>query len=76
MMRKRASLIGTTLRSRSIESKSEICAQVEANVWPLVAAGEITVPIDTAYALEDAGEAHRRVESGSHGGKLILKVES
>lgn len=76
MMRKRASLIGTTLRSRSIESKSEICAQVEANVWPLVAAGEITVPIDSAYALEDAGEAHRRMESGSHVGKLILKVES
>jgi putative PIG3 family NAD(P)H quinone oxidoreductase len=76
LMRKRASLIGTTLRSRSIESKSEICAEVEAHVWPLVEAGEITVPIDSAYALEDAGEAHRRMESGSHVGKLILKVES
>jgi putative PIG3 family NAD(P)H quinone oxidoreductase len=75
MMRKRASLIGTTLRSRSIESKSEICAEVEAHVWPLVAAGEITVPIDSTYALEDAAAAHRRMESGSHVGKLILKVE-
>lgn len=76
LMRKRASLIGTTLRSRSIESKSEICAEVEANVWPLVRAGEITVPIDSAYALEDAAEAHRRLESGSHVGKLLLKVHS
>ncbi|WP_125568621.1 NAD(P)H-quinone oxidoreductase [Nocardioides baekrokdamisoli] len=74
LMRKRASLIGTTLRSRSVESKSEICAEVEANVWPLVAAGEIEVPIDSAYALEDAAAAHRRMESGSHVGKLILTM--
>lgn len=76
LMRKRASLIGTTLRSRSIEAKSEICAEVEAHVWPLVAAGEITVPIDSAYALENAAEAHRRMESGSHVGKLILTLTS
>ena len=74
LMRKRASLIGTTLRSRSIESKSEICAEVEAYVWPHVLAGEIEVPLDSAYALVDAADAHRRMESGSHVGKLILKV--
>ena len=76
LMRKRASLIGTTLRSRSIESKSKICAEVETHVWPLAAAGEITVPIDSAYALEDAAEAHRRMESGSHIGKVVLIVTS
>ena len=45
-------------------------------MWPLVAAGEIVVPIDSAYALEDAAEAHRRMESGSHVGKLVLTMAS
>ena len=76
LMRKRASLIGTTLRSRSIDSKAEICAAVEENVWPLVAAGEISVPIDSAYPLAEVAAAHRRMESGSHVGKLILKVDA
>lgn len=76
LMRKRASLIGTTLRSRSVESKSEICAEVEASVWPHVRAGAIGVPIDSVYPLEAAADAHRRMESGSHVGKLILKVDA
>ena len=46
LMRKRAAVIGTTLRSRSVAGKSAICASVVEHVWPLVAAGEVEPVID------------------------------
>lgn len=74
LMRKRAAVIGTTLRSRSVEGKSAICASVVANVWPLVAAGDVKPIIDVVLPFDQVADAHRRMEGGEHSGKILLKL--
>ncbi|WGL52430.1 NAD(P)H-quinone oxidoreductase [Nocardioides sp. BP30] len=74
LMRKRAAVIGTTLRSRSVEGKSAICASVVANVWPLVEAGDVKPIIDVVMPFDDVADAHRRMEGGEHSGKILLRL--
>ena len=74
LMRKRAAVIGTTLRSRSVEGKSAICASVVEHVWPLVAGGYVKPVVDVVLPLEEVADAHRRMEAGDHAGKILLSL--
>ena len=77
LMRRRAGVIGTTMRSRPTTgpgSKAEIVAQVRADLWPLVDAGAVRPVIDSVMDLPDAARAHRRVIEGGHVGKVVLRV--
>jgi putative PIG3 family NAD(P)H quinone oxidoreductase len=74
LMSKRGAVIGTTLRSRSVEEKSAICASVVEHVWPLVSAGKVRPIVHTTYPMSEAGEAHRAVEEGSAVGKVLITV--
>lgn len=74
LMRKRATLIGTTLRARPLSERVAIIAAVREQVWPLLAEGRIHPVIDSVFPLEDAPAAHRRMESSSHRGKILLRV--
>jgi NADPH2:quinone reductase len=66
------SLSGSTLRSRSIEEKARIAAQVERNVWPWIAAGRVKPVIDSTFTLNEAEQAHARLNGGAHAGKIVL----
>ncbi len=72
LMRKRAAIVATTLRARPVAEKSTICRALVEHVWPLVADGTIRPIIDTTMPLAEAAEAHRRMESGSQTGKIVL----
>ncbi|MEE8532130.1 MAG: NAD(P)H-quinone oxidoreductase [Alphaproteobacteria bacterium] len=72
LMLKRITVTGSTLRPRSIEEKGAIAAELRAEVWPLLDAGTIAPVIDSTYPLADAAEAHRRMDSGAHIGKIVL----
>jgi NADPH:quinone reductase-like Zn-dependent oxidoreductase len=72
LMGKRGQLRATTLRARPVEEKAQICARVAAEAWPLVASGAIRPIVDSVLPLSDAAEAHRRLESGDHIGKVLL----
>ena len=74
IMRKRLTLTGSTLRAREAAFKASIAAELRARVWPLLAAGQIRPVIDSVFPLEQAADAHRRMESGSHVGKIVLAV--
>ena len=43
-------------------------------VWPLLARGELQPAIDSVYPLEQVADAHARMESSEHIGKLILDL--
>lgn len=75
VMMRRLTITGSTLRPQSDLSKARIAAEVEANVWPMIAAGKFRPVIDSEFALEDAAQAHARMESSGHVGKIVLKVE-
>lgn len=74
LMRKRARVIGSVLRSRSSEEKREIVERFSREVLPLLAIGEVQVVIDARYALAEAHKAHDRLEGSNHVGKVILQV--
>jgi putative PIG3 family NAD(P)H quinone oxidoreductase len=74
MMAKRLTLTGSTLRARSVEFKSLLAQEIERNVWPAVAEGELRPVIDSVFPLVHAADAHRRMESSEHVGKIVLEV--
>jgi NADPH2:quinone reductase len=74
MMVKRLLLTGSTLRARPVAFKAGIAAELRAQVWPHLEAGEVRPVIDSVFPLERAADAHRRMESGEHVGKIVLEV--
>ncbi|MHA1190608.1 MAG: NAD(P)H-quinone oxidoreductase [Alphaproteobacteria bacterium] len=74
LMVKRLTHTGSTLRPRSVAFKAALRADVEAEVWPMIAAGSFRPVIDRVFALNDAADAHRYLEAGGHVGKIILRV--
>jgi putative PIG3 family NAD(P)H quinone oxidoreductase len=74
VMRKRAAVVGTTLRSRPVAEKTTICAAVVEHVWPLVTEGTIRPVVGRTFALAEAAQAHRLVEDGESTGKVLLAV--
>ena len=74
LMSKRGRVIGTTLRSRPVEMKRGILEATRYLVWPLLASGELQVPIHGRFPLERAEEAHTVLREGGHLGKVILEV--
>ena len=75
VMQRRLTITGSTLRARTVAEKGAIAHDLERNVWPLVAAGRVRPVIDSTFPLADAAEAHRRMESSEHIGKIVLVVE-
>jgi putative PIG3 family NAD(P)H quinone oxidoreductase len=74
VMTKRLTITGSTLRPQSVEAKARIAADLRREVWPLLAAGRIAPVMDRTYPLEAAAEAHARLESSAHIGKIVLTV--
>ncbi len=73
VMQKRLTLTGSTLRARSSDFKAALAREVEARVFPLVAAGVLRPVIDRVLPLNQAAEAHRRLDA-DHVGKIVLRV--
>lgn len=74
IMRKQLRLSGSTMKARSFEEKARLSAAVERKVWPLFSAGALKPVIDRVYPLSEAADAHRRMESGRHLGKILLST--
>ncbi len=74
VMSRRLTLTGSTLRPRSVEFKALLADEIYATVWPLVADGALRPEMDKSFPLSDAAEAHVRMESGDHVGKIVLTL--
>jgi putative PIG3 family NAD(P)H quinone oxidoreductase len=74
LMMKRVTLTGSTLRPRTREVKARFARALEENVWPLLAAGKVKVVMDSTFPLAKAADAHRRLETSQHVGKIVLTV--
>src|SRR5215212_7894627 len=79
LMRRRASVHATTLRSRPATgpgSKAEIVAAVRHDVWPDVERGVVRPVVHTRLPMSRAAEAHAAVEASEHIGKVLLLPEA
>ena len=75
LMVRRQTVTGSTLRGRSAEFKALLADEIARNVWPLVEDGSLRPALDRVFPLARAAEAHARMESGEHVGKIVLAVE-
>ena len=74
VMRRRLTLTGSTLRPRPVEFKTMVASEIAHTVWPYAEGGRLRPVIDSTYPLSQAAEAHSRMESGEHVGKIVLEV--
>jgi len=74
MMRRRLTLTGSTLRARSVDFKSQLALEIQRQVWPFLEMDRYRPVIDSVFPLEQAADAHRRMESGEHVGKIVLQI--
>jgi putative PIG3 family NAD(P)H quinone oxidoreductase len=72
LMRKRASILASTLRARPPAEKAAIVAGVREQAWPLISAGRVRPVIDRVLPMADAADAHRLLDEGTHVGKILL----
>ena len=72
LMVKRLNHTGSTLRPRSNADKAAMVAAIEAKVMPLLRDGKVKPVMDSTFPLEKAADAHRRMETSAHIGKIVL----
>ncbi len=72
LMVKRLHHTGSTLRPRSNADKAAMVAAIEAKAMPRLRDGRIKPLIDSTFPLEKAADAHRRMETSEHIGKIVL----
>ena len=65
-------LTGSRLRPRPIAEKGRLVSAVRKAVWPLIESGDVKPIVDSTFPLRGVADAHRRMESGEHVGKVIL----
>lgn len=75
LLSKRAHIIGTVLRGRTLEEKIAVTKKFQDEGMPLLAAGKLAPVMDSVFALEEIQAAHRRMESNASFGKVVLKLD-
>ena len=74
LMMNRLRIIGSVLRSRSVQEKAQITAALEERVWPLVEAGTVRPIIERVMPIAEAEAAHEMLRSNSTVGKVVLTI--
>ena len=74
VLSKRLSVMGSTLRARSVDAKAALAERLVADVWPGFADGTLRPIIHSRHALADVAAAHGELESSTNIGKILLVV--
>jgi putative PIG3 family NAD(P)H quinone oxidoreductase len=73
LMRKRAAIVGSTLRARSRAEKGRLVSRFQAEVLPGFDDGRLGVVVDAVYAPARAGDAFQRMRDNQSVGKLLIR---
>jgi NADPH2:quinone reductase len=76
LMLKRLTHTGSTLRARPVSDKAAIARALEAGVWSILESGKLRPVIDSTFPLARAADAHARMETSAHIGKIVLEVSA
>lgn len=72
LLRKKLTVCGAVLRSRSPDEKAEAVQRFQTRWLPLLEQGIVSPLIDSTFVIEDAGAAHQHVEENKNIGKVLL----
>lgn len=73
VLNKRLTIVGTVLRSRSLEEKIALAREFAERVVPLFEARKIRPVLDRVFPFSEAADAHRLMESNKNFGKIVLR---
>ncbi|HET6288508.1 MAG TPA: NAD(P)H-quinone oxidoreductase [Amycolatopsis sp.] len=76
LLGKRVSVYAAGLRSRPLEQKAAIVADVRERLWPLVEQGSVKPIVGQVLPMAEAASAHRALEEGTVFGKVLLAAKS
>lgn len=68
-------IIGSTLRSRTPETKAQILAELTEKVFPKIETGEVKPTIHAVLPITEAEAAHDILYKGQNVGKVVLEVK-
>src|SRR5688572_24255115 len=74
LMGRALTITGSTLRPRPVEFKGALARSLREKIWPLIDAGRIKPQVYQTFALAQAADAHRLMESSQHIGKIVLTI--
>lgn len=74
ILRKRLTIMGSTLRNRSQDYKRRLTKELYEWAFPLFKSGELNVVIDSEYDWKDAEKARQRMNSNLNAGKIVLRI--
>ncbi len=72
LLRKRLRLVGTVMRTRTLDEKVALAQGFSDAILPAFDAGKLRPVVDTIFRFEEIGDAHRRMESNFSIGKVVL----
>ncbi|GLW36113.1 hypothetical protein Pcaca04_00490 [Pectobacterium carotovorum subsp. carotovorum] len=76
IMIKRIKVTGSTMRSRNADEKRIIADEIRKKILPLISMNKCLPIVDKTFSFEDARLAHDYLDTGSHIGKVVLKIGS
>lgn len=74
LIRRRISIIGSSLRSRSSENKARLCKEFKDTMLPKFIDGTLSPVVDEVFSWNRIGEAHKYLEENRNIGKVVLKI--
>ncbi len=72
ILRKRLSILGSTLRPRPLPFKAAIARSLRDRVWPLLESGRIRPVLAQTFPATEVVAAHTLLEGHEHIGKIVL----
>jgi putative PIG3 family NAD(P)H quinone oxidoreductase len=74
LLLRRLRVIGSTLRARPVQEKTELIDAFSRRFGDAIAGGRVRPVVDCVLPLERVAEAHRLMKASHHFGKIILRV--
>lgn len=74
VLRRHLHIVGSTLRTRSVEDKAKIVAAFLRRFGQALESGVVRPTIDCVLPIAQVADAHRRMQASAHFGKIVLRV--
>jgi putative PIG3 family NAD(P)H quinone oxidoreductase len=74
LLSKRATMVGTVMRARTLDEKIAVVKLFEREVMPWLESGAVAPVVDRVFGLAEAAEAHRVMEANRNFGKLVIRM--
>ena len=74
LLAKRATWVGTTLRTRPLEEKVAVTRRFAAEMLPLFGTGALRPVIDSVHEFDAIADAHRHMEANANTGKILVRI--